>query len=67
MNRSRLLCALALTGALITFPVISPVWAAPRPVRPTGRVAGGIAAPGSHRSRRESLPSPGSSHPSVSQ
>jgi len=32
-----------------------------------GRVAGGIAAPGSHRSRRESLPSPGSSHPSVSQ
>jgi hypothetical protein len=27
-----------------------------------GRVAGGIAAPGSHRSRRESLPSPGSSH-----
>ncbi len=32
-----------------------------------GRVAGGVAAPGSHRSRRESLPSPGSSHPSVSQ
>jgi hypothetical protein len=27
-----------------------------------GRVAGGISAPGSHRSRRESLPSPGSSH-----
>src|SRR6266545_5159233 len=27
-----------------------------------GRVAGGIAAPGSHRSRRDSLPSPGSSH-----
>src|SRR6266511_4222653 len=26
------------------------------------RVAGGIAAPGSHRSRRDSLPSPGSSH-----
>jgi alpha-glucoside transport system substrate-binding protein len=28
-----------------------------------GRVAGGISAPGSHRSRRDSLPSPGSSHP----
>ena len=31
-----------------------------------GRVAGGIAAPGSHRSRRDSLPSPGSSHRPVS-
>ena|SRR5665213_313101 len=30
--------------------------------RESGRVAGGIAAPGSHRSRRDSLPSPGSSH-----
>jgi hypothetical protein len=28
-----------------------------------GRVAGGIAAPGSHRSRRDGLPSPGSCHP----
>ena len=34
MNRSRLLCALALTAGLIAFPVISPVWAAPRPVKP---------------------------------
>src|SRR6266540_5889 len=32
------------------------------PGDPVGRVAGGIAAPGSHRSRRDSLPSPGSSH-----
>src|SRR6266540_2014095 len=32
------------------------------PSAPCGRVAGGIAAPGSHRSRRDSLPSPGSSH-----
>ena len=31
------------------------------------RVAGGIAAPGSHRSRRDSLPSSGSSHPLFSQ
>jgi len=31
------------------------------------RVAGGISAPGSHGSRRDSLPSPGSSHPSTSQ
>ena len=31
-----------------------------------GRVAGGIAAPGSRRSRRDSLPSPGSSHQPVS-
>ncbi len=30
---------------------------------PQGRVAGGIAAPGSHRSRRDGLPSPGSCHP----
>jgi len=30
-----------------------------------GRVAGGIAAPGSLRSRRDSLPSPGSSHQTV--
>src|SRR3954467_1197243 len=30
---------------------------------PQGRVAGGIAAPGSHRSRRDSLPSPGSCRP----
>jgi len=29
----------------------------------SGRVAGGIAAPGSHRSRRDSLPSPGSCRP----
>ena len=35
MNRSRLLCALALAGALTAFPVISPVWATPRPVKPT--------------------------------
>ena len=28
-----------------------------------GRVAGGISAPGSHRSRRDGLPSPGSCHP----
>ncbi len=33
-------------------------WDSPRG---SGRVAGGIAAPGSHRSRRDSLPSPGSS------
>ncbi|MGH2744006.1 MAG: hypothetical protein ACRDN8_16315, partial [Thermoleophilaceae bacterium] len=32
-----------------------------------GRVAGGIAAPGSLGSRRDSLPSPGSSHPSAGQ
>jgi hypothetical protein len=32
----------------------------------TGRVAGGIAAPGSRRSRRDSLPSPGSSHQPIS-
>ena len=31
-----------------------------------GRVAGGIAAPGSLRSRRDSLPSPGSSHQPLS-
>jgi hypothetical protein len=32
---------------------------APKGAAPVvGRVAGGIAAPGSHRSRRESLPSP---------
>ena len=31
-----------------------------------GRVAGGVAAPGSHGSRRDSLPSPGSSHQPVS-
>src|SRR4051812_30441294 len=37
--------------------------AAHAPQLTQGRVAGGIAAPGSHRSRRDSLPSPGSSHP----
>ena len=33
-----------------------------RDAHPNGRVAGSIAAPGSHGSGRDSLPSPGSSH-----
>ena len=35
MIRSRVLFTLSLAGAMIAFPVITPAWAAPRPVEPT--------------------------------